>query len=107
MDEIFVSRTLDAWREVLATVDGVWAPVLSPYEVSIDPQALLNGYLVDVDRGDGRTYRGVASHARFGERAIGDLRGAPEHGQDTEAVLEEIGFTWDEIVALKARGTIV
>lgn len=106
LDEIFLTRTLAEWREVLATVEGVWAPVLSPHEVATDPQALANAYLVDVDKG-GRVYRSVASPVRFGEGPLGALRGAPEHGQDTEAVLVELGFGWDEIAGLKDRGTVI
>ena len=49
----------------LATLEGVWAPVLSPAEIGEDPQAIANGYLPDVDKGDGRVYRGIASPARF------------------------------------------
>jgi crotonobetainyl-CoA:carnitine CoA-transferase CaiB-like acyl-CoA transferase len=97
---------LTEWREVLADLEGVWAPVLSPAEVGQDPQALANGYLPDVDKGDGRVYRGVASPVRFDQIPIGPLRGAPEHGENTEAVLLDLGFDWDDIVALKEHGTV-
>jgi len=107
LDEIFASRTLDEWRDTLASVEGVWAPVLSPAEVGADPQAIVNGYLPDVDKGDGRIYRGVASPARFDQVPIGTLRGAPEHGESTEAVLLELGFDWDQIGALKESGAVM
>ncbi|MCU1463740.1 MAG: CoA transferase [Acidimicrobiales bacterium] len=107
LDEIFVSRPLTEWRHALARAKGVWAPVLSPAEIANDPQALANGYLPEIDKGDGRVYRGVASPVRFDQRAIGRLCGAPEHGQDTEVVLEELGFDWDEIVALKECGAVL
>jgi crotonobetainyl-CoA:carnitine CoA-transferase CaiB-like acyl-CoA transferase len=107
LDEIFVCRTLAEWREVLATLQGVWAPVLSPAEIGEDPQAVASGYLPDVDKGDGKVYRGVASPVRFDQRPVGTLAGAPEHGQHTEDVLLELGFDWDEVVALKERGTVM
>jgi crotonobetainyl-CoA:carnitine CoA-transferase CaiB-like acyl-CoA transferase len=50
LDSIFATRTLDEWREALATLEGVWSPVLSPAEIGEDPQALTNGYLPAVDR---------------------------------------------------------
>jgi crotonobetainyl-CoA:carnitine CoA-transferase CaiB-like acyl-CoA transferase len=31
---------------------------------------------------------------------------APEAGQHTETVLLELGYTWEEIAALKERGVI-
>jgi len=107
LDEVFVSRTLAEWREALATMEGVWAPVLSPAEIGHDPQALANDYLPCVDKGDGRIYRGVASPARFDQSPIGTLTGAPEHGQDTEGVLLELGLGWDDIASLKEHGTVL
>jgi crotonobetainyl-CoA:carnitine CoA-transferase CaiB-like acyl-CoA transferase len=107
LDEIFSQRTLDEWRHVLGDLEGVWAPVLSPAEVGEDPQAMENGYLPAVDKGDGRVYRGVASPARFDEVPVGTLRGAPEHGENTEAILLELGLGWDEIVGLKERGAVM
>ena len=92
---------------MLATLEGVWAPVLSPAEIGEDPQAVASGYLPDVDKGDGRIYRGVASPVRFDQIPVGTLAGAPEHGQNTEDVLLELGFGWDEVVALKERGTVM
>jgi crotonobetainyl-CoA:carnitine CoA-transferase CaiB-like acyl-CoA transferase len=107
LDEIFVTRTLAEWRDILSTVEGVWAPVLSPAEIGNDPQALANGYLPDVDKGDGRVYRGVASPAQFDRQPVGLLHGAPEHGENTESVLLELGFDWDQIAALKEQGTVL
>jgi crotonobetainyl-CoA:carnitine CoA-transferase CaiB-like acyl-CoA transferase len=107
LDEIFVTRTLAEWRDILADAEGVWAPVLSPAEIGEDPQAIANGYLPDVDKGDGRVYRGVASPARFDQVPVGLLHGAPEHGEDTEAVLLELGFDWDAIGEMKSRGTVM
>ena len=81
--------------------------MLSPAEIGNDPQALANGYLPEVDKGDGRVYRGIASPVRFDRSPIGTLSGAPEHGQHTEDVLLDLGFGWDDIGALKDQGVVL
>ena len=101
LDQIFADRTLAEWRQVLGNLEGVWAPVLSPAEVGEDPQAIDNGYLPGVDKGDGRVYRGVASPARFDQESVGTLHGAPEHGENTDAILLELGFDWNEIIGFE------
>jgi crotonobetainyl-CoA:carnitine CoA-transferase CaiB-like acyl-CoA transferase len=60
-----------------------------------------------VDKGDGRVYRGIASPVQFDRCSIGTLSGAPEHGQDTEEVLLDLGLAWDDIAALKDRGVVL
>ena len=48
-------------------------------------------------------YRLPRVPVQFDERPP-DLRRAPEHGEHTEAVLLELGYTWDDIAALGEAG---
>ena len=34
------------------------------------------------------------------------LRRAPEHGEDSETLLAELGYGWDEIIGFKEAGVI-
>ena len=65
-------------------------------ELLDDPQVLANDYLGEVRLDDGATYRLPRVPVQFDERAP-DLRRAPEHGEHTESVLLELGYTWDDI----------
>jgi crotonobetainyl-CoA:carnitine CoA-transferase CaiB-like acyl-CoA transferase len=106
LDETFASATLDEWRERLATVAGVWAPIQTAREIHDDPQVAANGYIPEVDLGEGHSLGLVANPVQFDE-APAELRRAPEHGQHTEEVLLEMGVSWEEIAAYKESAAIL
>jgi crotonobetainyl-CoA:carnitine CoA-transferase CaiB-like acyl-CoA transferase len=106
LDDLFAKRTLEEWKEVLRSQEGQWTFDQSPREVSEDVQAVANGYVQDVTYPDGRSLRMVSSPAQFDGRP-GDLSPAPEHGANTDEVLLEMGFDWDEIIQLKIDGAIL
>jgi crotonobetainyl-CoA:carnitine CoA-transferase CaiB-like acyl-CoA transferase len=106
LDEIFAARDLEEWKQVLATTDGVWAPVQHPAELYDDPQVIANGYLPQVKLGDGSECQLVANPVQFEEQPY-ELSAAPECGQNTEEVLLELGLDWDEISAYKQAKAIL
>jgi len=106
LDAIFATRTLAEWEEELFHLEGVWAPLKSPEEVIADAQALENGFVTPVSFADGGSYLTGASPAQFDGRPIGEMRAAPTHGQDTDAVMRELGLTEDQIAGLRARGIL-
>ena len=104
--DIFASAPLAQWRERLATMQGVWAPVQTARELHDDTQVIANGYLPTVDADDGTAVALVANPVQFDESPPA-LRRAPEHGQHTEEVLLELGLSWDDLVGYKERGAIL
>jgi crotonobetainyl-CoA:carnitine CoA-transferase CaiB-like acyl-CoA transferase len=106
LDAIFAEHDFGHWRAALAGFAGEWAPVQTPAEVHDDPQVRANGYIAEVDMGNGVSLPLVTTPAQF-DGQPGRPRRAPEHGEHTEAVLLEAGLSWDEIGAFKDQGVII
>lgn len=106
LDGVFAQRDLDEWRQILAGFAGEWVVVQHPAELAHDAQVRANGYLTDVDLGDGASLPMVGSPVQFDEQPSRPTRG-PEHGEHTEAVLLDLGLEWEEIGSLKDRRVIL
>jgi len=106
LDEAFAERTLDEWKAQLETFDGVWTPFQTLDELYADPQVIANGYLPAMTHASGDEVQLVASPAQFDEVPV-EVERAPELGEHTELVLNELGIDWDDITAMKESGAIL
>ena len=101
----FAHRTFEDWKARLASIDAPWAPVQAVEELLDDPQVLANDYLGEVAVDGEPSYRLPNVPVQFDERPPA-LRRAPEHGEHSELVLLELGYSWEDIGALQAAGVI-
>jgi len=106
LTELFATRTRAEWAALLNASDCIWAPLQSPAEIPADPQVVANGYIMDFDHPQHGPFRVTASPVQFGDQAPEVRRAAVELGADTEAVLLELGYTWEEIAQHKDSGAI-
>lgn len=106
LDATFSARPLEQWCVALAKQDGPWAVVAHAAEALGDEQARANGYLQNVDYGDGRSIPMIAAPVQL-DGSVPVLRPAPEHGAHTEEVLLELGYDWDDIVRFKTGGAVL
>jgi crotonobetainyl-CoA:carnitine CoA-transferase CaiB-like acyl-CoA transferase len=106
LDAVFTTRGRDEWGAAFDREGVIWSPVQTLEEVITDPQAEAAGAFVQVPDGAGGSIRMVASPAAFSGTPTEQRGTAPESGEHTEAILIELGYTWEQIAALKERGTI-
>lgn len=108
LDAAFRTKTKDEWVKVLPEYDLVFGPVQNYVEVANDPQVVENEYVTTIE------------HPAIGPMKVPGITvqlygtpgkiqsAAPEFGEHTEAVLQEIGdYSWDDITRFKEQGIIV
>jgi crotonobetainyl-CoA:carnitine CoA-transferase CaiB-like acyl-CoA transferase len=105
LDDIFAERDLAEWSKLLGPLQTPWTVVQSAAEAAVDPQVTANHYVAPVETARGRLPL-VSSPAQFDGRAA-TLTRAPDHGEQTEEILVELGRDWDEIQRLKDNGAVL
>ena len=101
LQETFRTKTTEEWCQLLRGLDVEIAPVNSLPEVYSDPHLLHRGMIVEVDHPAAGKMKQLGIPMRFSETP-GRLRNpAPFIGQDTEAVLRELGYDEKGIETLR------
>ncbi|HZP58663.1 MAG TPA: CoA transferase [Dehalococcoidia bacterium] len=106
LDAVFATAPAAEWIARLNEAGMFAAPVQDYADVASDPQVIANGYIQDVPHPGGAPVRLVGSGLALDGEPLRIERLAPQHGEHTEAVLLEAGFTWDEIVRLREDGVV-
>jgi crotonobetainyl-CoA:carnitine CoA-transferase CaiB-like acyl-CoA transferase len=103
-DAAFAALDFDEIARRLDAADLVWAPVQTPAEVAADPQAQAAGAFVDLEDGQGGSYRSPAAPARFPGADLDSRPRAPDLGEHTREVLAAAGYAPEAIDAMFASG---
>ena len=106
LDAAFAARPLDEWRAPLDDARIPWGPYQRVDELIEDPAVVANGYMGTVERADGVSFPLPAGAVQFDEQPAA-LHPCPDLGEHTDEVLASIGYSWDDIVALKVSGAIL
>lgn len=105
LKDLFGSRTLAEWQDILSQQEGQWDIVQHVGELKDDRQVQANAYLQQLDTTAGVPVSVVSTPMQFGGAALA-ARPAPDLGADSDSVLAELGYSEDEIIALKVEGVV-
>ena len=84
----------------------MFCPVQRVAEIQNDPQALANGYMVDFKDPHLGNLRIPGYPVRFSANTAGTRSLAPSLGQHTTEILQELGYSHQEIELLQKDGVI-
>lgn len=105
-DHIFTTRTRDEWMADLTAAKLMFAPIQKVTDVENDLQAKANAYVRPAHY-PGLGQMNVPGYpARFGTCRPGIRTRAARKGEQTEDIMQNIGYDADQIAVLKARGVI-
>ncbi|MDD5289283.1 MAG: CoA transferase [Dehalococcoidales bacterium] len=107
LDSVFSSREMTHWESRFRDNECTYGKVQTPAEVINDPQAIANGFFADLQiPGDGKV-KVVNPPIKFKQNPAKLGTPAPELGQNTEEILLDIGYHWDDIANLKEQKIIL
>ncbi len=107
-NEIFLTRTAQEWRDYLSSNNCACEILREQHEVSKDPQAIENGYMVPVEFADENhtTVMMPSPPISFSNYDRKEYRPTGSIGENTSEILESMGYTPEEIRALKDAGAV-
>ena len=109
LDEAIGNRTAAEWLDEWRAAGIAAGPINNLAEIAADPQAWDNNYLTTTHCDEvGRDVNVRGFPIGFSKTPTTLRSLGPELGQDTEQILvESLGYSWEEVVALKEEGAIL
>ena len=106
IEQRIAEKPRDHWAAIFDALDFPWAPAADELEISQDPQAAANGYVGTMEHRSGIEFKVLGAPFKLDQAPMTNYSSAAELGEHTELVLEELGYDWDAIAALKQAGAI-
>ena len=102
----FRERTMAEWVDLLADLDICFGPVATLAEMMEDPQVRHRGMVVEMDDGRGVRRTTLGNPIKLSDTPPYLRLPAPALGQHTEEVLAGLGYSRNDVAALRERGVI-
>jgi crotonobetainyl-CoA:carnitine CoA-transferase CaiB-like acyl-CoA transferase len=106
LDTLFRSQPLAHWGDVFAKAHVPFGLVQTPPEVINDPQLRANDIIVPLEGAGGKLTSTISSPIQVHGVTKVPARRAPEIGEHSEEILEELGFAANDIEELSASGAV-
>lgn len=103
LQNIYKEKTLEQWQEVFAGSSVFIEPLAHVKDVPKDPSSLLNGFLMPYKNEQTRQINIAMPPIQY-DGEMGDLSGEIRRGGSTHAVLQELGYTKEQIALLCSIG---
>jgi len=106
LDEIFPTKTTDEWMRLLTDIDILATPVQEYLDILNSEQALVNGYITEIDHPQIGKVRVVGTPISLSDTPLKTTTPPPELGQHSEEILLEAGFSWEDIAAFRNKEVV-
>ena len=109
LDAHFLTRTSAEWAESFrGNSDIIWERVQRNLDLPSDPQVVANDYIVQYDHPAIGLSNWLQTPVNYSKTPLSTRKMAPALGENTEETLVDLlGYTWDDIVALKDKNVIL
>ncbi len=98
------AKTLKEWMTIFEPLDACVEPVLTMEEVEQHPQVQARNMIIQMKKPDGTTQKQLAHPVKFSKSSPVYKHVAPVPGEHNEEILQEHGYSQDEIKKLQDLG---
>lgn len=106
LDRIFPQKTTAEWLKELNAADILVTEVATHKQVLASEQARVNGYLMELEHPVAGKMMVTGCPVSLNGEIEHESKPVAEHGQHTEEILLECGYSWEEIGTLRESGAI-
>ena len=104
--KIFLTKDRDTWVEELRKVDTCVAPMNEIWEIENDPQVKHREMIIDVPIGEGKNIKQIGFPIKLSDTPASVRFVAPPMGEHTLEILNELGYTEEQILNFKKNKVI-
>ena len=106
LDEVFLAHPYEHWATRLASTGIIWSKVADLPTLVDDPQARAMGMFAELEHPTTGRFETLEAPFSLSDSDVSVRGPAPEIGEDTDAVLLDLGLSADEVAALRVAGVV-